>query len=193
MTKQETREVARPLRTLEKLIKEAIEAGEQAGMAYYKAAGTMLNEAQENHFTKNDKIDVSRFWKWAERNFGKSRNTLRAWMAAGARDLPKRLRTLDDVKEKVFGHRTTERSNLRRDWVNPVDEVAEKARAEAFRLARQDALSRQQERDAEEKLGLRLIDIGYKVLARELHPDRGGSREAMQRLVRVRDRLKANV
>jgi hypothetical protein len=32
-------------------------------------------------------------------------------------------------------------------------------------------------------LGLRLIDIGWKVLARELHPDKGGSREAMTRLI----------
>ena len=51
-------------------------------------------------------------------------------------------------------------------------------------------LTRKQERDAEQKLALRLIDIGYKVLAQTLHPDKGGSRDAMARLNRVRDRLK---
>lgn len=40
-------------------------------------------------------------------------------------------------------------------------------------------------------LGLRLIDIGYKTLAKELHPDMGGSQDAMARLNRVRERLKA--
>ena len=42
--------------------------------------------------------------------------------------------------------------------------------------------------------GLRLIDIGYRVLAKELHPDKiGGSREAMTRLNRVKERFKSNV
>ena len=75
----------------------------------------------------------------------------------------------------------------------PVDDIAERARNEARRLAAEDALTHRQEREAEAKLGLRLIDIGYRVLAKELHPDKGGSREAMHRLGRVRDRLRSNV
>jgi hypothetical protein len=47
-------------------------------------------------------------------------------------------------------------------------------------------------RDAEMRLGLQLIDIGYKILAREMHPDRGGSREEMVRLNLVRERLKTS-
>jgi hypothetical protein len=39
-------------------------------------------------------------------------------------------------------------------------------------------------------LALELIDIGYKALATRLHPDVGGSRDAMRRLNRVRDELK---
>ena len=58
----------------------------------------------------------------------------------------------------------------------------------------QEALTRQQERQAEIKLGQRLIAIGYRVLSAELHPDkRGGSREAMARLNRVRERLRSHV
>jgi hypothetical protein len=51
-------------------------------------------------------------------------------------------------------------------------------------------LSRQEERDAERKLALLVIDTGFKALASKLHPDKGGSRDAMARLNRVRDRLK---
>ena len=69
---------------------------------------------------------------------------------------------------------------------------AERARREAERL-REENLTRQEEREADRQLALRLIDIGYKVLAKELHPDKGGSRDAMQRLGRVRDRLKQHV
>lgn len=48
-------------------------------------------------------------------------------------------------------------------------------------------------REAEAKLGLRLVDVGYKALARNLHPDRGGSEKEMALLNRARDHLKAYV
>ena len=47
-------------------------------------------------------------------------------------------------------------------------------------------LKREEERAAQWKLALQVIDIGYKVLGRTLHPDKGGSREAMARLNAVR-------
>jgi hypothetical protein len=43
------------------------------------------------------------------------------------------------------------------------------------------------------ELGHRLIDIGYKVLVREMHPDMDGSAKEMVRLNKGRERLKANV
>jgi hypothetical protein len=46
------------------------------------------------------------------------------------------------------------------------------------------------EREAQRELGQRLVDIGFKTLAREYHPDKGGSNEAMARLNRARDHLK---
>ena len=45
---------------------------------------------------------------------------------------------------------------------------------------------------AETTLALELIDIGYKALARELHPDLGGSTNEMVRLNQARERLKAH-
>ena len=56
-------------------------------------------------------------------------------------------------------------------------------------LSRQ-ARERASEREERRKLGRRLTDIGYKQLAMKLHPDKGGSVEAMARLNRARDHLK---
>jgi hypothetical protein len=39
-------------------------------------------------------------------------------------------------------------------------------------------------------LATRLIGIGYKELAAELHPDKGGSHDGMARASKVRDRLR---
>jgi hypothetical protein len=41
------------------------------------------------------------------------------------------------------------------------------------------------------ELAVQLVDIGYRALAKRLHPDLGGSAEDMVRLNRARDELKA--
>jgi hypothetical protein len=46
------------------------------------------------------------------------------------------------------------------------------------------------ERAAQRPLAFRMIDAGFKALARDVHPDTGGSPEDMTRLNAVRDRLK---
>ena len=46
------------------------------------------------------------------------------------------------------------------------------------------------ERKAQRTLALQVIDAGYKALAQHLHPDRGGSPNAMRRLNGVRPDLK---
>ena len=83
------------------------------------------------------------------------------------------------------------RGAVRRDWTAPVDDIAERARRDAERL-QDEHLSKEKERQAEYQLALRLIEIGYKVLAKELHPDKGGTKDSMARLGRVRDRLKSH-
>ena len=83
------------------------------------------------------------------------------------------------------------------DWLaklrteHPLDEAA-RARQQAWLaglLTRRAAeAERQSELLAEHELALRLIEVGYKVLAKELRPDEG--RDAvMARLNRVRKRL----
>lgn len=192
LARQASREVARPIKVLEKLIKEDIETGEQAGMKYYRAAGEKLIEAQAGHYEG----DSSGFWSWATKNFRKSKDQLRTYMALAAGNSNKSFESLKQFRREGLGHSdhpVGPGTRIYREWTSPVDAVAERARNEARRLAAQEELTRAQEREAEAKLGLRLIDIGFKVLAQELHPDRGGSKEAMARLSRVRDRLKANI
>jgi hypothetical protein len=46
------------------------------------------------------------------------------------------------------------------------------------------------EEKARRELIHRFVDIGYKALAKTMHPDLGGSQEDMARLNHVRDRLK---
>ena len=186
----ETRAVARPLKVLSPLIKKDFEAAKAAGQPFEKAAGEKLIEAEDGHFEDN----TPAFYRWAEREFGKSRTSIDTCMAfAGARG-GKSFKTKHETKyaPKKHGGQGWVKP-LARDWIAPVDAIADKARDEQRRLIASDHVSRQQERDAKLKLKLRIIDIGYKVLARELHPDKvGGSREAMARLNEARDELKAN-
>ena len=51
--------------------------------------------------------------------------------------------------------------------------------------------SRQDEIKLHLDIALQVIDLGYRALATRLHPDAGGSRDAMARLNRVRDELKS--
>lgn len=184
-------QVARPLKVLVPLIQQDFEAAEKAGMEYYKRAGEKLNEVKEGHFSERP---ASEFYEWAQKTFGKKKDQTRTYMALGARDDAKSFTSLRHLNRETGRDVRPTSGLIRREWTAPVDAVAQKAREEARRLVSSQELTRRQEREAESKLGLRLIDIGFKVLAQELHPDKvGGSREAMSRLNRVRDRLKSNV
>jgi hypothetical protein len=190
----ESAEVARPLKVLIPLIKEDLangkQAAEQAGMPYYQAAGQKMLEA---------KPQVSGgFEDWVERNFRIKPRQAQYYMAlakATSATLGEQKRTaaqfssLDDFKRRHLNEDRPSSGRVNRPWREGVDKTAEQARQDLKRL-KEDTLTRQQERKAERTLALRLIDIGYKVLAKELHPDKGGSKDAMSRLSRVRDRLK---
>jgi hypothetical protein len=186
-------QVARPLKVLVPLIKDDLakgkEAAEQAGMPYYRAAGEKMLEA---------KSQVSGgFEEWVRRNFGISASHARTYMALarttveGKNGAAAPFENLEDFRRRHLGHNRPSEGRVHREWRADVDDIAERARRDMDRF-REESLTRQQEREAEQKLAIRLIDIGYKVMAKELHPDKGGSRDAMQRLTRVRDRLKSH-
>jgi hypothetical protein len=46
-----------------------------------------------------------------------------------------------------------------------------------------------QEAKAKQDLALEFVDVGYKILAKKLHPDAGGTVESMSRLGKARDTL----
>jgi hypothetical protein len=189
ITTAESTTVARPLAVLVPLIKDDFTQAEAAGMPYYLKAGQKLLEAREGHFRGN----ITGFYEWAEKNFKKSQTTIRTYITLKALAPRKSFKSISEFHREEDGLNRGNRMSGRvhREWTVPVDTVAQRAQDEARRLALEESLTRRQEREAERKLALRLIDIGFKVLAKELHPDKvGGSRDAMARLNRVRDRLK---
>lgn len=179
-------QVARPLSVLVPLIKEDLERIEDAGLPYKQAVGEKLSEAKRQ-------VKHGEWGSWLQRNFALSQTTAQRYMnfAEATKDANSSNRSFSSLNDF---HRQTGSSAYRsvtskRGWHEDVKESIDRAKREAERIQREN-LTRQQEREAEQKLALRLIEIGFKVLAKELHPDRGGSRDAMTRLNRVRDRLK---
>jgi hypothetical protein len=115
-------------------------------------AGGLLAEVREVHFSR----DAEGFYAWAEKNFNKKRTQIKTYMAAATAADDKLFKNLEDFRRRGLGHQTSARSSGRtfRDWTAPVDAVAERARVEQRRLAQEEFLTRQQEREAESKLGL---------------------------------------
>lgn len=189
-TNSETR-VARPLRVLVPLIQEDIkegkEASERAGLPYYTAAGEKLLEAKEQ-------LKHGEFSDWVKRNIGVSMDQAQRYMALAKHVEQKPLASgFSSLSDFV---RQTSNPNYNRppagpEWKAQVEKIVERIDTDTLNLKREE-LKRADEREAQHKLALQLIDIGYKVLARELHPDKGGSHEAMVRLRAVRDRLIQN-
>lgn len=182
--KSKSHEVARPLKVLVPLIKHDLEEAKRAGMPYFIKAGSHLLEAKSQ-------LDAMSWGEWLDKNFHMSRATADAWMraavAAGNGDT--KFKTLNEVRgdKRRFGHAP--------DWT---EDVKESVRGHEFdterKNLRQHDLSIEKEEKLEHALAIRLIDIGYKVLSVELHPDKkGGSTEAMRRLNKVRALLKEAV
>lgn len=177
--------IARPLKVLVPLIKEDLqhgkEAAERAGLPYYQAAGEKLIEAKLQ-------IKHKDFMPWVRRNFNITIQHARRYMEL-ARYMEKESGlSFSSLSDFI---RETSNPNYNRPpvWHEPVKQIVNRVDTETLNLKREE-LKRADERDAQRTLALQLIDIGYKVLARTLHPDKGGSREAMARLNAVRDRLK---
>jgi hypothetical protein len=185
------KQVARPLKVLVLLIKQDLvdmnEAAETATKPYQIAIGEKLLEAkgQQKH---------GEFSAWIQRHFDISLTQARRYMSVvpttfniennrpAATSLSTLLRDAGHEPRGHHGH----------GEYKPIHEIAKRAAETQTRL-RNEELSRAEEREAQRRLALQLIDIGYKALASKFHPDRGGSREAMARLNEVRNRLKAHI
>jgi hypothetical protein len=190
LTRTESTQVVRPLHVLVPLIKQdlqnAKEAADEAALPYWQAAGDKMLEAKEHY-----KGRINEFEAWLKRNFDIGLTQARRYMKVAGETINRgrgrgNSETLSGAIRASGG---SPRGSPRGGgaWHEPIKEVIGRVNVEALK---QDALAKQEERALQRKLALNLIDIGYKALASKLHPDKGGSREAMARLNRVRDILR---
>ena len=179
----EGRKIGRPLKTLIPMIQSELQQGNTAGREHYLRAGQMLLEAREQ-------LTHGSWGAWLTKNFDLSTRTASDYMrwarehnqiGRGSADLPYR-----SLHEMTGG---TERRR----------EDRQSKQQQAFRrvlrdVARDNFVQERQAHDDEvrlhRELAEELVDIGYRALATRLHPDRGGTKDAMSRLNRVRDELK---
>lgn len=165
--------LVRPLRVLVPLIKDELTAGDAAGLEHYRVAGEMLLEAKAQ-------LERGEWMGWVDRNFHLSASTARRYMQLAE---TRTARAFSSLRQAVNVMGTG-----RASWHQPVREIAARVNVAALARDRQD---REREQHMMHVLSHQLIDIGYKVLASKLHPDKGGSTEAMARLNTVRKLLKA--
>src|SRR5215813_8432849 len=179
LAKAESQTLARPLSVLVPLIQDDLKQAERAGIPYYRAAGDKLLEAESTRTLNGNKISKAEFISWTKSNFGISHRQARQYM-----ELAKRLARESGARPtftslRDFDRRTGGKSGTGKPtWQAPVQQIINRVDTETLNLKREE-MKRADEREAQRTLALQLIDIGYKVLARKLHPDRGGSRDAM--------------
>ena len=174
--------IARPLKALVPLIQRELQAGTEAGLEHYRRAGEMLLEARAQ-------IIHGSWTGWLKKHFELSQLTASRYMrlAKLAQENPDILRSANNMDyTAVVGDRTP-RQQTGGAW-RPVLKAARNLDAELFAQERQ---SEANEVQVHRDLAIQLIDLGYRALATRLHPDQGGSKDAMQRLHRVRDQLKS--
>lgn len=191
------RALTRPLHVLVPLIKEDLkqeeEASRRARMPYMIAAGEKMLEAKPSFKGKTEE-----FHNWLRRNFDLSRQQAYRYMKLVPDETNDRINPTIDPRDfsslnayhGATGDPAHRKVTTKRDWHEPVKEAIGRVNVEALK---QSALAHQKERALQHKLALNLIDIGFKALATKLHPDKGGSREAMARLNRVREILRKAV
>ncbi len=195
-----TAAVARPLKVLVPLIQEELDNAYQAGIEHYRQVGELLQEAKYQIKKANESWAV-----WLMNNFELSQRTAEVYMKlAGdlefqeaiaeltdnnadnnsqraANPYPKGRKTLSD-----FTQPKRDRSH-RPDWYRPIMDATK--RFDTAKIMR-DYGDKLKENTVKRELALQLIDLGFRVLAKQLHPDKGGSTAAMVGLSEIRKSLK---
>jgi hypothetical protein len=184
VARKSTTTIARPLKVLIPLIQHDVEAGASAGMQYYADAGDKLIEAK-------DQVAFGSWGRWLKKNFDLSDHTARQYMRLA------RLRVEADAQngrqasvlpaslKEMQGE--TDRRRERRKKEQPFRVALGEVETDLYATEKQ---TRDEEIQLHRDLAVELVDLGFKALATRLHPDRGGSKEAMARLNRVRQELK---
>lgn len=180
---QGSKHIARPLKVLIPLIQSELQQGNTAGHEHYRHAGEMLIEAK-------DQVGYGNWGRWLTKNFDLSQQTARVYMkwarehfARDAREVP--YTSLSEMRGDTDRAREARQSTQQQRFNRVLRDVTRDRDAFVQERQRQD-----EEIATHRKLANELIDAGYHSLAKILHPDRGGAKDGMSRLNRVRDELK---
>jgi hypothetical protein len=177
-----SKEIARPLSVLVPLIRQDLTDAQKAGMPYYQSAGEKMLEAKLQ-------MQKGQFGPWLKRSFNIGNRQAQLYMSyARNQNGQKRITPpVATLREFIREHTSNKRFGNKSEWRAQIDAAFATRNVESMR---QDQLAQDKERALQKKMALQIIEIGYKVLASKLHPDKGGTREAMARLNIVRNRMK---
>jgi hypothetical protein len=179
-TRSEGRQISRTLKVLIPMIQSELQQGNSAGLEHYRQAGEMLIEAK-------DQLAHGAWGPWLAKNFDMVARTAQQYMR-----LAREIRSGDSQSSYRSIREMTGQTERAREERNSKQQ--QNFRKVLRDVARDDFVQQRQAQDVEIKLHRKiaedLVDAGYRALATRLHPDRGGSKEAMARLNRVRDELK---
>jgi Protein of unknown function (DUF3102) len=179
-------QVTRPLKVLVPLIQEELIAGNEAGMEHYVAAGKMLNEVKDS-----GQVPYGSWGRWLKDNFTLSQATANDYMRIARRvdeEGSSFIASYKTIDEAVGREPRTIKSVTKKNKLKALFDGVD--RVNVTRLA-DERQSREDEVRLHRDIALQLIDLGYRALATRLHPDAGGSRDAMMRLNHVREELKS--
>jgi hypothetical protein len=176
-------QITRPLKVLIPLIQDDLAQGDRAGMEYYADAGDKLIEAKSQ-------VSFGHWGAWLSKNFERTGRQAQIYMQlarARAEHAEKRTGSsfLPQSLNEFRGNAERERQQAKRE--KPLKAVLDSVEPDWYAQEKQ---TRDDEVRLHREIALQLVDAGYKALATRLHPDHGGSKEAMARLNRVRDELK---
>jgi hypothetical protein len=182
------RQISRPLKTLIPLIQSELQQGNSAGLEHYRRAGEMLIEAK-------DQIGHGGWGRWLTKNFDMSSRTAQDYMRwarehnqtrSGAAQVPyASIREMTGNTERLREQRQSPQNKRLKDVLRDVMQDRD-----AFVQERQ----RQTEQiEAYREMAEKYANAGYHTMAKLLHPDRGGSKNAMAMLNRIHDDVKQDV
>jgi Protein of unknown function (DUF3102) len=169
--------ITHTLKQLVPLIQTELEAGLSAGLEHYRRAGEYLLEAKAQ-------MGYGNWGKWLKQNFVLSQDTAQDYMRLARTPVSEHL---SGSLRAAIGAPTGRQTHAHSSW-RPVLKAARELDAELFAKERQ---AEAEEIRLHRELAVELVNLGYRALATRLHPDRGGSKDAMVRLHRVRDALKS--
>lgn len=180
-TKQE-KKLARPLQVLVPLIKADLKemalAAEAATLGYRIQVGGKLMEAK-------GQLSAIQWRDWLKKNFHLGQAQASAYMRAAVKDAA-------GEKHRTMSHYSGDfRPSHESPWSQDVKNFAKATRTQMASLSGKNG---DEDGIAISALCNKIIDIGYRVLSVELHPDKkGGSEESMRRLNAARARLREGV